>query len=417
MLNLKKYQTVYLIALSFILSLILIIPFEISAKQASGEVYIAGQPETVEQIFPVFEEKGIPAYKIVSLNRLIKDIETGVIRPGNLLIVDWIGFKEVKVKLSEIINGAVQRGVITVFYGKGSEILREIVKIERLPELPKVVTTIEIIEKPAEKEKVVPVELAPIMAYGLWTDGEIQRLLETPVNANLAISDFDLSYIITYTYEWYEGVLGNAATLFQEAKERGSPPAWSKGLLRQWDWSNTLKPFGRLNFWGGWKKIKNDGDGKYDWYSIDFHIQSVPGDKKWGQWWDYRTDYVITKADLDKITQSGYIYDYYPSTTVTGYATNTYTVTAGTTGGSASYSRSTVIPDYRVEDCGDKSEQLVCWRQVFREGTHSAERTFHFKPTVVDRVNNGVIPWASTYLEAQWCSWWRKGELKYYFNL
>jgi len=143
-------------------------------------------------------------------------------------------------------------------------------------------------------------------------------------------------------------------------------PEWYSFQMKEWnelarcdDWGKIGKVNQKIFLY----KLKYDESNKYDWYSIKWVIQSVPGIILW-EGKDWRTDNIINQADVDANDSYIKLIDYDPygnhgSTTV-GISIG---VTAGEEGAQVtcmlewSYTKE----DFMQYDLSDFSRELVQW--------------------------------------------------------
>ncbi len=162
---------------------------------------------------------------------------------------------------------------------------------------------------------------------------------------------------------------------------------------------NLWEPYGRLNLRTIYYKLLNDKSTEYDWYNAHIRQQSVPGKELWDSNW--RTADMYTRIKANYYNSNGFLSDYAPTTTL---GTTTVGVSIGVSAGedgaqvSVSQSWSYTIPDVRVYDESDYSQELAKWRHDIAEDKAVGSNTYQIEPGATLRFpQNSLHRWKEHY--------------------
>ncbi|MBS1791747.1 MAG: hypothetical protein JST85_28825 [Acidobacteria bacterium] len=386
-----------------------------NAVRIAGSDFLISQVNDSLPQLPLLPQLPPVSAPVHSPSELLTLLRSGGGVCKNALVFVESSWLDQDTELTLAVKEAPKKGVALVIVGTGADRNQGLWQDLQSQELPEAGGNYEFKRRllppyvPPNSLYAFPPRLAQINGVGFWSDQDLNVNPEKPASSSLVVANFDIKDTVKQAAEWYKTTVENAALLRAENSANAISASPSFGaLIWMWNWSYESHPGGKLNAWGGWRQLANDGDSKYDWYSIEFFVQTVP-DKRTSWWEFWECSGATNDAVVNKNNASGFLWDYDPTTTE-GATTSTYTVSASPEGGEVGYSKSIEIPDHRVLDCGDKSRQKACWEQVF--GGDPRSNTFLFKPSLVVRVNTGTTPWASLNYAAKFESVWRSVKLK-----
>ena len=218
---------------------------------------------------------------------------------------------------------------------------------------------------------------------------------------------------IEQAYSWaVKNLKPSAGTFELKAEPLSSGAYWSYRSQLDFTSGDDWKPYGRLNIRTLHYQLMNDGSSQYDWYNVHVRQQSVPGKELWNSEW--RTSDMYTWIDADYYNPKGFLSDYAPTTTS---GTTTVGVSIGVSVGvkeaqvSAFQSWSYTIPDVRVYDESDYSQELAKWRHDIAEDKAVGSNTYQIEPGATLRFpqeDYGAKVWREHYgvVYAKPPNWW-----------
>ncbi len=238
-----------------------------------------------------------------------------------------------------------------------------------------------------------------------------------PSNGVLVSKEFisidDKTKAIKGAYNWaLSNLQPNAGALRLGVAPLSSGAYWSyKGQL-DFTSGDNWEPYGRLNVRTLYYGLIDDGSSQYDWYDVHVRQQSVPGKELWNSGW--RTADMYTWIDADYYNPNGFLSDYEPTTTS---GTTTVDVAIGIPAGergaegSAPQSWSYTLPNVRVYDESDYSQELAKWRHDIAEDKAVGAHTYQIEPGATLRFRErgyGAKVWREHYgvVYAKPPSWW-----------
>lgn len=165
------------------------------------------------------------------------------------------------------------------------------------------------------------------------------------------------------------------------------------GWVHDWEFNSldSLKPYGRTNIQNEYVYLYNDNTDVYDWYSIHFCQEAVPGKVAYDR--GYYTMHMHTFIDADYGPHASDELVKRGPTTTSG--TTTATVNIGVTlnqqgaGVTCGYGWSYTISDVAVEETGDLSLETGNWKHEIENGCAASRCTLDVYPGASIRVNQG----------------------------
>jgi hypothetical protein len=178
----------------------------------------------------------------------------------------------------------------------------------------------------------------------------------------------------------------------------------------QYDWTlssyNNYGSYGQLNINTVYSVLMNDGDSTYNFYTVDFGLQNVPGPSGISQW--YNADMWVntgTINDRGDIYPTRWLQNYQPTSTVSGG-----TVTVGFNQNGAQIGWSYPINDVTVHDQSNYGTGTAGWWHDINEVAPIGRQTYTLHPGMVIRTQQAwggyyqvmhdtyKIQWYQTYI-------------------
>jgi hypothetical protein len=219
-------------------------------------------------------------------------------------------------------------------------------------------------------------------------------------------SETDLMQSAYAAYRWAHSSVEEVSKN-QEMSPRTSANVgtWRLRNQRSWFSKDAYKDKGKINVTTTFYQLENDGSSKFDYWLIEFKLESVPGTIAYGSKWGTRAMYITLDAD------NGYS-DYFlseksPSTTATG-GSGDVGVSLSLSGPEVSKSWSYGGDGVSIYEKGDKGEGTAKWTHDMDWQGPKGQNTYEVKPGAIVRVPNGTqSPW-SKWFEYYSVTWMKK---------
>lgn len=193
----------------------------------------------------------------------------------------------------------------------------------------------------------------------------------------------------------------------------GGASSWERVIDFTVSTGTAWSPHGRVNMYLLIKKLFNDMNPSYNYYSFIINKQFVPGDAAWGNNW--RTSYSKLYHDVDDYFSGGWPWQELIShgpTTTTGQEHVSFSIGTGEVGLSLGYD----IPDVVVHDLSDNYLGLAKWEHNINEGADCGLYGYFIEPGFTIRVPEDAMPYVCVLTEYQaefskprwpwWNYWW-----------